>query len=159
MVARIGVQLPLWFRVERKCSVTTDGRLAWSPTSIKRLEAKVHGQKTKTASWTMQYKHTVARIRVQLPPWFRVERHSSAGIDGTRSGILTSNSPIDVRVQGVEDEDSRLKAVVETYGGKNWGAIAALVPCRTKNQCHNRWRHFLDPSNDQLSGSTGKWAD
>jgi hypothetical protein len=31
-----------------------------------------------------------------------------------------------------EDEDLKLKAAVQTHGGKNWNAIAALVPGRTK---------------------------
>jgi hypothetical protein len=31
-----------------------------------------------------------------------------------------------------EDEDIKLKDAVETHGGNNWGAIAALVPGRTK---------------------------
>jgi hypothetical protein len=38
------------------------------------------------------------------------------------------------------DEDSKLKTAVETHGGKDWAAIALLVPGRTKIQCHNRWR-------------------
>jgi hypothetical protein len=58
-----------------------------------------------------------------------------------------------------EDEDIKLKDAVQMYSGKNWGAIAALVPGRTKNQCHNRWRHFLDPSIDGANGRTGKWSE
>jgi hypothetical protein len=38
-----------------------------------------------------------------------------------------------------EDEIINLKDAVGTYGGKNWAAIAALVPGRTKNQCCSRW--------------------
>jgi hypothetical protein len=37
------------------------------------------------------------------------------------------------------EEDSKLKAAVQTHGGKNWAAIAALVPGRTKNMCCSRW--------------------
>jgi hypothetical protein len=33
-VARIGLQLPRWFRVERKFSVVADGRKPWSSTPI-----------------------------------------------------------------------------------------------------------------------------
>jgi hypothetical protein len=29
------------------------------------------------------------------------------------------------------------------HGGKSWGAIAALVPGRTKGQCHSRWKDVL----------------
>jgi hypothetical protein len=58
-----------------------------------------------------------------------------------------------------EEEDSKLKDAVETHGGKNWGAIAALVPGRTKGQCVHRWNVVLDPNIDRASGRTGKWAE
>jgi hypothetical protein len=57
-----------------------------------------------------------------------------------------------------EDEDSKLKDAVQTHGGKDWTAIAALVPGRTRKQCHHRWKEFLDPSIGQASGRTGKWT-
>jgi hypothetical protein len=46
-----------------------------------------------------------------------------------------------------EDEEIKLKdavqtMAVQTHGGKNWDAIAALVPGRTKNQCRNRWHNI-----------------
>jgi myb proto-oncogene protein len=43
-----------------------------------------------------------------------------------------------------EDEDIKLKDAVQTHGGKNWDAIAALVPGRTKRQCCKRWTKYLD---------------
>jgi hypothetical protein len=51
-----------------------------------------------------------------------------ASIDGTtgRTGTWT------------EDEDIKLKDAVQMHGGKNWIAIAALVPGRTKSQCNSR---------------------
>jgi hypothetical protein len=55
-------------------------------------------------------------------------------------------------------EDSKLKDAVRTCGGKDWGVIAALVPCRTKTQCRQRWQDALDPSIDRTSGRTGKWT-
>jgi hypothetical protein len=57
------------------------------------------------------------------------------------------------------DEDIKLKAAVQTHGGKNWDAIAALVPGRTKIQCWHRWRYALDPSINRLDGRAGKWAE
>jgi hypothetical protein len=36
------------------------------------------------------------------------------------------------------DEDSKLKNALQRHGGNNWGAIAALVPGRTKIHCRNR---------------------
>jgi hypothetical protein len=37
------------------------------------------------------------------------------------------------------DEDTKLKDAVHIHGGKNWDAIARLVPGRTKKQCCGRW--------------------
>jgi hypothetical protein len=53
-----------------------------------------------------------------------------------------------------EDEDSKLKDAVQTHGGKNWGAIAALVPGRTNDQCRHRWQGVLDPSVALTAGRT-----
>jgi hypothetical protein len=58
-----------------------------------------------------------------------------------------------------EDEDIKLKYAVLTHGDKDWGAIAALVPGRTKGQCKNRWHHVLDPSIDRATGRTGTWSE
>jgi uncharacterized protein (DUF2237 family) len=57
------------------------------------------------------------------------------------------------------DEDRELKDAVKTHGGKNWVAITALVPGRTRNQCSSRWHEFLDPSIDRATGSKGKWSE
>jgi hypothetical protein len=58
-----------------------------------------------------------------------------------------------------EDEDIKLKAAVQAHGGKHWAAIAALVSGRTQIQCRSRWHNTLDPSIDQMTGSTGKWKE
>jgi hypothetical protein len=58
-----------------------------------------------------------------------------------------------------EDEDIKLKYAVQTHGGKNWRAIAALVPGRTEKQCNKRWCNVLDPSIDRTPpGHSGKWT-
>jgi hypothetical protein len=56
-------------------------------------------------------------------------------------------------------EDIKLKDAVRTHGGKNWGLIAALVPGRTRSQCNDRWKKYLDPSIDRVSGRKGKWTE
>jgi hypothetical protein len=49
-----------------------------------------------------------------------------------------------------------LKDAVQTHGGKNWVAIVALVPGRTKKTCCNRWQHDIMERNiDSASGRTG----
>jgi hypothetical protein len=40
-----------------------------------------------------------------------------------------------------EDEDNKLKDALPIHGGKDWVAIAALVPGRTKKQCTSRWHN------------------
>jgi myb proto-oncogene protein len=37
-------------------------------------------------------------------------------------------------------EDSKLKDAVQTHGCKDWDAIAALLPGRTKIQCQKKWQ-------------------
>jgi hypothetical protein len=58
-----------------------------------------------------------------------------------------------------EAEDSKLKDAVQTHGDKDWIALSALVPGRTRIQCYNRWHNGLDPNIERASGRTGKWAE
>jgi hypothetical protein len=69
-------------------------------------------------------------------------------IDGAsgRKGIWTA------------DEVIKLKYAVQTHGGKNWGAIAALVPGRTRRQCWDRWQFVLDSNIEGARGRAGKWT-
>jgi hypothetical protein len=57
-----------------------------------------------------------------------------------------------------EDEDIKLKAAVQTHGGKDWAAIASMVPGRTKKQCRDRWHNVFDPRIALTAGSTGAWT-
>jgi hypothetical protein len=52
------------------------------------------------------------------------------------------------------EEDAKLTDAIRKCG-KNWGAVAALVPGRTNLQCHQRWVKYLDPSMDRAKG---KWT-
>jgi hypothetical protein len=58
-----------------------------------------------------------------------------------------------------EDEDLKLKYSVQIHGGKNWAAIAALVPSRTQKQCNRRWSHALDPRIALTAGRTCRFTD
>jgi hypothetical protein len=57
-----------------------------------------------------------------------------------------------------EDEDIKLKYAVQTHCGKNWGAIAALVPDRAKTQCNKRWYDALKPSIGGANARTGTYS-
>jgi uncharacterized protein (DUF2237 family) len=63
------------------------------------------------------------------------------------------------RASWIEDEDLKLKKAVQMHGGKDWAAIAALVPGRTKCQCRRRWNTTVDPSIARTAGRTGKWTE
>jgi hypothetical protein len=71
----------------------------------------------------------------------------SVDLDADRSGKWT------------EDEDSRLKVAFRVTGGKEWSAIATLVPGRTKRQCHGRWHDVLQRSTDRATGGAGTWTE
>jgi alkylhydroperoxidase/carboxymuconolactone decarboxylase family protein YurZ len=58
----------------------------------------------------------------------------------------------------VEDEDIKLKDAVQIHGGKDWVAVAALVPGRTHKQCYKRWNDQLDPWIKRAHGRTGTWT-
>jgi uncharacterized protein YbdZ (MbtH family) len=47
-------------------------------------------------------------------------------------------------------EDNKLKDAVQAHGDKDWGAITALVPGRTKSQCSSRWKKCIDPNRKTL---------
>ena len=42
-------------------------------------------------------------------------------------------------------EDGMLRAAVNTHEGKNWKAIADMVPDRDDRQCLHRWTYTLKP--------------
>lgn len=44
-----------------------------------------------------------------------------------------------------KEQDAALRVAVEKYGGKNWKAIAAMVPGRNHVQCLQRWKKVLKP--------------
>jgi hypothetical protein len=56
-------------------------------------------------------------------------------------------------------EDGKLKDAVQTHGGKDWAAITALVPGRTKRQCQHRWHDGLAGNIDPTTARAGKWAE
>jgi hypothetical protein len=76
-------------------------------------------------------------------------------------GLDPSIAPTAGRTSGkwTEDEDLKLKHSVQTHGGKNWAAIAALVPGRSQNQCSRRWHKALDITFERPTSRTGKWGE
>jgi hypothetical protein len=53
------------------------------------------------------------------------------------------------------EEDAELTKAVKEHGTECWVTIAALVPGRAREQCHQRWTNTLDPANGKKKG---KWT-
>jgi hypothetical protein len=90
---------------------------------------------------------TVARIGVQLPRWFWIEHKKSCSRWHfvLHPSIYPATGHHDM---WTPDKDDKVKDSVKLHGGKDWGAIAALV----QGQCAGRWRNFLNKSIDGCEG-------
>jgi hypothetical protein len=56
------------------------------------------------------------------------------------------------------DEDTKLREAVGAHSGKNWEAISAQVPGRTKIQCRSRWREASVCNIDPARARAVKWT-
>jgi hypothetical protein len=132
---------------------TTGAPRYWSPEEDKQLTIAVtntckkkRGKEYK-ADWIAVAALVPSRTKIQCArKWHGVLKHIVDRETG-RAGAW------------VEDEDSKLKDAVQTHGGKDWAAIAALVPGRTKSQCSHRWHNALNPRFDRANGRTGTWTE
>jgi myb proto-oncogene protein len=52
-------------------------------------------------------------------------------------------------------EDAKLTDAATKYGGKDWVAVAVLVPGRTNERCRERWVNYLDPNTKR---TVGRWT-
>jgi hypothetical protein len=57
----------------------------------------------------------------------------------------------------ISEEDAQLIRAVKK-NGKDWVAVAALVPGRTNFQCHNRWVNHVEPTVKGKNANTGFWT-
>jgi hypothetical protein len=91
----------------------------------------------------------------------------------TADGAVTTHSPYDTPPDPVtpatkfpsatassasrrrwnEEEDAKLTEGVKKYGS-SWGAVAAMVPGRTNEQCRFRWLYSMNSANDGSKGKT-----
>lgn len=53
-----------------------------------------------------------------------------------------------------EEEDTKLRSAVESFGESNWQAVASVLEGRTGTQCSNRWKKTLLPARQKV----GKWS-
>jgi hypothetical protein len=116
------------------------GRLRWTPEEDAQLTiavantCKKKGGEQKQTDWVAITELVPGRTKKQcIRRW---KYHLDNGIDraNERTGKWSG------------EENNTLKGAVQRYGGKNWGAVAELVPGRTRTQCFNRWHYVLDPN-------------
>jgi hypothetical protein len=130
-------------RVSRRWTLEDDAKLT---SAVANTPRKKRGEEYKT-SWDA--------VAALIPG--RTEVACRARWHGT---LVSNMDPTTARAgKWTEDKDKKLKDAVQTHGGKNWSAIAALVPGRTKSQCLNRWHNTLNQSTALVAGHTGKWAE
>ncbi|XP_061731564.1 v-myb avian myeloblastosis viral oncogene homolog-like 2b isoform X1 [Nerophis ophidion] len=62
-----------------------------------------------------------------------------------------------VKVKWTQEEDEKLKALVQKCGQNDWKEVAAHIPNHTEHQCQHRWIKVLDP--DLIKGPWTKEED
>jgi myb proto-oncogene protein len=137
------MQLPRWSQVEQKDSVAT----RWQ----NRLFSKIDPTTTRTGKWTAAEDKTL-KDGVRAHGGNNWKAITALVVGRTQKqchsrwyNTLVSNNDLTTALAGkwTTDEDKKLKDAVREHSGKNWKAIAALVPGRTKGQCSNRWHSNL----------------
>jgi hypothetical protein len=146
------------FTVRRKASKRSES----SPLSIPARKKPRRGEPLATPTDEAARKTFSTDISVGLPlPPAADNNDANADSVTDAHDVLDCSIALTAGSMGTwtEDEDLKLKAAVQTQGGKNWNKIAAMVPGRTKKQCNKRWHNVLDPSIALTAGSTGTWAE
>jgi hypothetical protein len=123
----------------------------WAPEEDTKLTSAVTN--THKKKWGKEYKTDWVAVAAMVPGRMEIQCYHRWR-DALDSSIDRANGRTS---KWTADECSKLKGAVEKHGGKDWAAIALLVPGRTQIQCHSRWRDTLYPSIDRANGRTGKW--
>lgn len=63
----------------------------------------------------------------------------------TDSDVAEQRDGGKVKVKWTQEEDDKLKALVQKLGTSDWKYIASYIPSRTEHQCQHRWYKVLDP--------------
>uniref|UniRef100_A0A4W6D4I6 V-myb avian myeloblastosis viral oncogene homolog-like 2b n=1 Tax=Lates calcarifer TaxID=8187 RepID=A0A4W6D4I6_LATCA len=77
--------------------------------------------------------------------WPRGEDGEEAMHQDTDSDVAEQRDGGKVKVKWTQDEDDRLKALVQKLGPNDWKYIASYIPNHTEHQCQHRWFKVLDP--------------
>ncbi|XP_073324780.1 v-myb avian myeloblastosis viral oncogene homolog-like 2b isoform X4 [Pagrus major] len=77
--------------------------------------------------------------------WPRGEDGEEAMHQDTDSDVAEQRDGGKVKVKWTQEEDDKLKALVQKVGPNDWKYIASYVPSHTEHQCQHRWFKVLDP--------------
>uniref|UniRef100_A0A8C4F5Z5 V-myb avian myeloblastosis viral oncogene homolog-like 2b n=1 Tax=Dicentrarchus labrax TaxID=13489 RepID=A0A8C4F5Z5_DICLA len=77
--------------------------------------------------------------------WPRGEDGEEAMHQDTDSDVAEQRDGGKVKVKWTQEEDDKLKALVQKLGPNDWKYIASYIPSHTEHQCQHRWFKVLDP--------------
>ncbi|XP_036956701.1 v-myb avian myeloblastosis viral oncogene homolog-like 2b isoform X2 [Acanthopagrus latus] len=77
--------------------------------------------------------------------WPRGEDGEEAMHQDTDSDVAEHRDGGKVKVKWTQEEDDKLKALVQKVGPNDWKYIASYVPSHSEHQCQHRWYKVLDP--------------
>ncbi|XP_040014401.1 v-myb avian myeloblastosis viral oncogene homolog-like 2b [Xiphias gladius] len=77
--------------------------------------------------------------------WPRGEDGEEAMLQDTDSDVAEQRDGGKVKVKWTQEEDDKLKALVQKLGPNDWKYIASYIPNHTEHQCQHRWFKVLDP--------------
>ncbi|XP_029358289.1 v-myb avian myeloblastosis viral oncogene homolog-like 2b [Echeneis naucrates] len=87
----------------------------------------------------------------------RGEDGEEAMLQDTDSDVAEQRDGGKVKVKWTQEEDDKLKALVQKLGPNDWKYIASHIPNHTELQCQHRWFKVLDP--ELVKGSWTKEED
>ncbi|XP_028261994.1 v-myb avian myeloblastosis viral oncogene homolog-like 2b [Parambassis ranga] len=77
--------------------------------------------------------------------WPRGEDGEEAIHPDTDSDVAEQRDGGKVKVKWTQEEDEKLKLLVQKLGQNDWKHIASFLPTHTEQQCQHRWLKVLDP--------------
>ncbi|XP_010794713.1 v-myb avian myeloblastosis viral oncogene homolog-like 2b, partial [Notothenia coriiceps] len=77
--------------------------------------------------------------------WLRGEDSEEAMHQDTDSDMAERGDGGKVKVKWTQEEDDKLKALVQKLGTNDWKQIANNIPNHSEPQCQHRWFKVLDP--------------
>ncbi|KAG7494787.1 myb-related protein B [Solea senegalensis] len=77
--------------------------------------------------------------------WPRGEEGEENMVQDTDSDVAEQRDGGRVKVKWTQEEDEKLKVLVQNMGPNDWKCIASYIPNHTEHQCQHRWFKVLDP--------------